>query len=704
MKTRREFLKLSAATAAGYSMLRSAIARALRVPASRQTGTIQDVQHVVILMQENRSFDHYFGTMRGVRGFGDPRPAVLPNGAPVWQQAVAKEKTKRYQDRGLSPQAQHVLPFYINPRQTTEFQAGTDHDWSSGHLAWNRGRWDEWVNQKQDVLTMGYLRRQDVSFHYALADAFTICDGYFCSVHADTAPNRIYLWSGTIDIGNQYGSRNNGPGFWERPNVNGYTWTTYPERLERAGISWRLYQGGTGGHGTPKDNYTDNSLEFFAQFHVLEGADHEGPLVRKGVTDRNLRRFRHDVAKGDLPQVSWIVAPYKYSEHPEASPTDGAHFISLLMDALTSNPEVWSKTVLLLNYDENDGLFDHIVPPMPPVSSEPGSNGMVSENLRASLLDEIVDLDRISKKRHPLVPDADPGGLEPVGLGPRVPLLVVSPWSTGGWVCSQVFDHTSVLQFLEKRFGVIEPNISQWRRAVCGDLTSAFDFTRNVESRPASFPAPRPVNSLHQPYSVPLDQQLPLQERGSRPARPLPYDLRTVCDTREEKVWLEIVNQGAVGAAFYVYDRVMPENAPRRYTVSAGDRLRDFWIAKLGERYHLAVYGPNGYLVEQAGIVTNGCPQISIQKSERKMLQVVVNNFSESELRLSCKESYTGWTYESWFFPPASLQDLSISLEPSVGWYDLEIRGSQNIRRRFAGHIEDGEPSISDPLFATEPQ
>jgi phospholipase C len=702
MKTRREFLKLSAATAAGYSMLPPAIMRALQVPANRRTGTIQDVEHVVILMQENRSFDHYFGTMRGVRGFGDPRPALLPSGKSIWHQPPAQVKTKRYHDRGLPPQAEHVLPFYINPQETTEFQAGTDHGWSSGHLAWNHGRWNEWVNQKQDVLTMGYLRRQDVSFHYALADAFTVCDGYFCSVHANTAPNRVYLWSGTIDAANEYGKTKNGPGMGERPKINGYTWTTYPERLEKAGVSWKLYQGGSGEPGTPKDNYTDNSLEFFAQYHVKEGADSRGPLVRKGVTNYTLRRFREDVEKGRLPQVSWVVAPYKYSEHPEASPTDGAHYISLVLDALTSNPEVWSKTVFLINYDENDGLFDHIIPPMPPSSLEAGKNGMVSEDLRASLRDEFVDMTPLPHERRPVIPDADPGGVQPIGLGPRVPLLVISPWSTGGWVCSQVFDHTSVLQFLEKRFGVMEPNISQWRRSVCGDLTAAFDFTITGASRPTSFPVPQPITSQHQPYSVPVNQVMPLQEKGSRPARALPYDLNIACEVKDDKVWLAFQNKGKAGAAFYVYDRMAPDSEPRRYTVSAGDSLRDFWTAKPGEHYHLAAYGPNGYLVEQAGIMAASGPQISVKNPEGKVLHLFVNNPAANELTLTCKETYTGWEQKSWTVPAGSTQDLRIPLAASSGWFDLEIGGAQALRRRFAGHLEDGAPSISDPLIATE--
>jgi len=372
MKTRRDFLRIAAAAAAGTGILPPAIQRALAIPAARRTGTINDVEHVVILMQENRSFDHYFGTLRGVRGFSDPRPVTQPDGKTIWHQPTASVKVeKHYHDRGLSPAATEVLPFYINPQLTTEFVAGTDHGWSSGHLAWNHGHWNQWVTQKQDVLTMGYLKRQDVSFHYSLADAFTICDSYHCSVHANTAPNRIYMWSGTMDPRNAYGTKPNGPGFDERHKTNGYTWTTYPERLEKAGVSWKVYQGGSGEPGTPTDNYTDNSLEFFAQYHVQEGVSPNSPLVQKGVTDRTLLGFKDDVQSGKLAQVNWVVAPYKYSEHPEASPTDGAYYISLVLDALTANPEVWAKTVLLINYDENDGLFDHVAPPTPP----PGTPG-----------------------------------------------------------------------------------------------------------------------------------------------------------------------------------------------------------------------------------------------------------------------------------------------------------------------------------------
>lgn len=702
MKTRRDFLKIAAA-AAGSTMLPPSIQRALAIPADRRTGTIQDVEHVVILMQENRSFDHYFGSMRGVRGFNDPRPVLLPNGRPVWYQPTAKVKSSHYHDRGLSAEAEYVLPFYINPQRTTEFQAGTDHGWSSGHLAWNNGHHDQWVNQKQDVMTMGYLKREDVSFHYALADSFTICDSYFCSVHANTCPNRIYMWSGTMDAQSAYGSKPNGPGFDERHHTNGYTWTTYPERLEKAGVSWKVYQGGSGVPGEPTDNYTDNSLEFFAQYHVQEGASPESPLVKKGVTDRSLKGFKEDVQNGKLAQVSWVVAPYKYSEHPEASPTDGAYYVSLVLDALTSNPDVWSKTVMLINYDENDGLFDHIVPPMPPKSQQPGMHGMVSADLSASLKDEFIDMDKYPEQRRPKVDGADPGGVQPIGLGPRVPMLVISPWSTGGWVCSQTFDHTSVIQFLEARFSVKEPNISAWRRAVCGDLTSAFDFSRTSHNQNVSFPPPTPIKSLHQPYSVPKVQTMPVQEKGTRPARPLPYWVETACQVDNDRVTVSLTNKGKVGAAFYIYNRAEAEQEPRRYTVSAGDSLADFWMPAASGLFDLAVYGPNGSMAQHKGMVSAAEPVVELEQDPAKnVVRVAVRNRSQNSQSFNIGECYTKLRVQK-SVPAGEEASVEIPLASSSGWFDVSVEAEKadHFLRRFAGHLEDGEPSMSDPALSS---
>ena len=735
MRSRRDFLRL-AATAAGAAMMPASIRKALAIPANRATGTIKDVEHVVILMQENRSFDHYFGSLRGVRGFNDPRPALLPSGKPVWYQPTASAKTHHYKDRGLHPSAEHVLPFYLNPKLTTEFQPGTDHGWSSGHQSWNHGHHNQWVTQKQDVITMGYLHREDVAFHYALADAFTICDAYHCSVHANTAPNRIYLWSGTMDAANKLSKKPNGPGFGERHKVNGFTWTTYPERLEKAGISWKLYQGGTGIPGDPTDNYTDNSLEFFAQYQVDEGADPHGPLVQKGVTDRSLAGFREDCVSGKLAQVTWVVAPYKYSEHPEASPRDGAFYVNSVLEALTANPEIWSKTVFLINYDENDGLFDHIVPPMPPYSQKLNAEGLVSDDLVEALADEFIDMDKHPHDRRPLVPGTDPGGLQPIGLGPRVPMLIVSPWSTGGYVCSQTFDHTSVLQFLEARFDIPEPNVNKWRRAICGDLTSAFDFAGKANAAIAPIPVPAVLTSLKQPYQVPEKQSMPKQEPGTRPARPLPYALttRSKVDPAGDKIWIEFRNEGKAGAAIYARNNRLPLEAPRRYSISAQQSLSDFWLisdtdsdlrprqVRTEPDYDITFHGPNGYLSQFRGIVV---PPTSEDPEDNKGVKARPNpelifrydhqegdiyltlaNLGAAPCTLVVANAYAkSEAPHKYPLKPGQVAEDHWTLAASNNWFDISITTAESptFLRRFAGHVETGRPSTSDPgIFSEE--
>lgn len=698
--SRREFLKLAgmAGAIAGASALPPSIQKALAVVPDKRSGTIQDVEHVVILMQENRSFDHYFGSLRGVRGFSDPRPVLLPNGKPVWYQPPAYIKTSRFHDRGLAADAPYVLPWYINPKLTTEYQAGTDHGWSSGHGAWNHGHWNEWVAQKQDVMTMGYLKREDVSFHYALADAFTLCDSYFCSIHADTCPNRIYLWTGTVDPRNVYGSKQNGPGLWERHHVNGYTWATYPQLLRSHGVSWKLYQGGTGVPGTPTDNYTDNSLDFFSDYQVNEGADPNGLLVQNGVTNHTLGDLRDDVLRGRLAQVSWIVAPYIYCEHPSASPAHGAYYVNFVLEALTADPETWSRTVLLIDYDENDGLFDHVVPPMPPLSSRQNAQGMVSKDLEESLLDEVLNLDQYSQEMHPLIPGADPGGRQPIGLGPRVPMLIVSPWSRGGWVCSEVFDHTSVLRFLEARFGVEAPHISAWRRSVCGDLTSAFDFSGSPESAVLQFQVPGPIQSLHHPYAVPAVQSMPQQEPGSRPARALPYNLLVDARVEISRLYILFANQGKAGASFYVYNNLEPHQDPRRYTVSPADSLSDFWLlTENGGRYDLSVYGPNGYFRQFRGGVQPS-PEVTVQYDpEGAGIVMSFENPGTQSYNLSVANTYESGS-RAVSLASASRHEERWKLAQSWGWYDLSVTlERQDYLRRFAGHVENGLPSKSDP-------
>jgi phospholipase C len=701
-RDRRRFLHAAGATVAASLIAQgfpSAIAAALAMDPDRRTGTIADVGHVVILMQENRSFDHYFGCLRGVRGFADPRVLELANGDPVWRQPVTAERTKYWKPRGIGEDVAWVYPFHLDTHASGDHHEGTDHGWSTGHGAWNLGRNDRWIEQKQDVLTMAYLRRDDAAFHYALADAFTVCDAYHASALAETAINRIYLWSGTADPSGRHGSKDNGPGTEERPEVNGYTWTTYPERLEKAGISWRVYQGGTGEPGSPTDNYTDNSLEFFAKYQVGEGADPKGSLVRNGVSNHTLRELRDDVLHDRLPQVTWVVAPYKYSEHPKSSPADGAFYIRSVIEALTANPKVWKRTVLFLNYDENDGFFDHVVPPAPPLVSGADGEGMVSSALVAGLDDEIMDLDRHSHIVSPLVPGSDPGGEQTIGLGNRVPMIVVSPWTRGGWVCSETFDHTSVLRFLEKRFGVEEPNIGSWRRAICGDLTSAFDFAGKTDTAMPKLGVPG-GSAGKAPITVPSGQAMPVQEPGVRPSRPLAYAWSIRHRLDKDASHIAFDNTGKLGAAFFVYDGLHRDAPPRRYAVSAGDRIEDRWpLAAAGDAYDRRIHGPNGYFCALRGFTDDRLEAELRGVAGQRRVKIVVSNRGTRTTTCRVANAYGNTAAVQTTIAVGATETIAIDLADSAGWYDIAITTPDTPRflRRYAGHHEDGKPATSDP-------
>lgn len=472
--TRRRLLTSAASLAAAAcatSFFPPNLRRVLAEPA-RRTG-LKDIEHVVILMQENRSFDHYFGTMAGVRGFDDPNALVLPNGKSVFHQ----------------PDVEHpdgyLLPFHLNTRSTSAQKVpSTSHAWRVQHESWNGGKMDGWLAAHRQAdgvngpFCMGYYTRNDIPFQFALAEAFTICDAYHCSILGPTWPNRMYWMTGTIDPEGRHG----GPILHNEMPNGGFTWTTYPERLEKAGVSWKVYQ--------QKDNFGCNPLEYFTPFL---NADPNSSLYQRGVVRRPEGEFEHDAINDKLPKVSWIIPTSHQSEHPDYMPAAGAAFIASKLDAICANPEVWAKTAFIISYDENDGIFDHVVPPTPP----PGTS-------------------------HEFV-----NGLA-IGAGFRVPCVIVSPWTVGGWVCSENFDHTSILRFLEQWTGVREENISAWRRQTFGDLTSAFRFDSPKAEPPLLPDTSGPLAQAHydsmylpKPVAPSSGQSMPTQEKGSRKRLPV---------------------------------------------------------------------------------------------------------------------------------------------------------------------------------------
>ncbi|HNP22415.1 MAG TPA: phospholipase C, phosphocholine-specific [Panacibacter sp.] len=841
MTSRRSFLKKAAlfSGASGVSQfLPGSIKKAFAIDPAPGT-TFMDAEHIVLLMQENRSFDHTFGTLQGVRGFNDPRAIRLANDNPVWLQTNEKGET--------------YAPFHLDIKDTKVTWMGSlPHSWSNQVDARNNGRYDQWLQAKKPgnndyadmPLTMGYYTRDDIPFYYALADAFTVCDQHFCSSLTGTTPNRLYFWSGTIRPAQNENAQAN---VWngESDYDAWVSWKTFPERLEDNGVSWKIYQNELsvdGGFSGEQDawlaNFTDNPIEFFSQFNVklssryigyiqkrsasipLEIADAEkqlqamtagskeyDDLVKKikalkayaeklavekliytkekydqlsayekrihekaftvnksdpyyhdlselkykdGDAERAinvpkgdvLHQFREDVHNGNLPTVSWIVAPEAFSDHP-GSAWFGAWYVSEVMDILTKNPEVWKKTIFILTYDENDGYFDH-VPPFVAPNPNDASTGKTSENMNAA--SEFVSMRQEFLRKNI---DAAERRESSIGLGYRVPMVIASPWSRGGYVCSQVFDHTSALQFLEKFLAqktgkrIVEENITAWRRAICGDLTSVFrPYNGEKINAPAALDKDLFIESIHKAKfkKPPSDYRklgadeivhvrnnsstafhLPVQEKGIRPANALPYEIyansQLSADKKSIEIYFEakdnIFGKAASGVPFSVY---LMRNFKQKkmhcssYAVLPGDKLKDVWPVGDFENgnYHIAVHAPNGFYREFKGNASD--PQINIAcnyqhdlKTANKLtgnIELHFKNESNRKLAIEIFDHYSK-QQQSRLIDANNSAIILFDLTKTHNWYDctVKINGNNIFEKRYSGRVESGKETFTDPAM-----
>lgn len=715
---RRTFLTgtaKSAGAALALNMLPPSIARALSIDAKVETGTIKDIKHIVILMLENRGFDHYFGTLRGVRGYGDRFPTPLPSGKDVWYQQDAT---------GLE-----IPPYHMDGTKVKALQSpGTPHSFSDMQAAWGQGRSGYWPQFKTKY-TMGYLGRNDIPFHFALAEAFTICDGYHCSTTSGTDPNRVVFFSGSgfdpslakmgINSDDRTSEPNNNrcwitgtmptPGYTYPDNA--LTWHTLPKVLEDAGIDWKIYQ-------DPNDNWT-GAMHGGLAFEDFRNAKPGDPLYEKGLKLYTIDDLKQDVVANRLPQVSWLLCTAANSEHSgNSNPAIGANYTAQVLDALTANPEVWAKTAFFLTYDENDGLFDHVPAPAPPSYNADGTLAG-----KATLpLDGEYFSDPAGAYRNKL--DTLSGSLRPWGLSARVPMYVVSPWSKGGWVNSQVFDHTSISLFLEQRFDIKVDAVSAWHRAVCGDLTSCFDFkSPNDPSFPtlpdtSNYKAVLAAQSNLPTANPPATPDALYQEKGVRPSRALPYELEVHGTVEEDgrTVQLKFENSGAQAAVFHVYDRNHLDRIPRRYTVEPGKSLQDQWDTSADSgKYNLWVYSTNGFVRTFAGDASayqdaGFQPEVirfHYQPRAGRVTMKLKNMAKHHGGKGGNKEDYTltvrANAYRAdgpWVVKVKEEGTLDWDLSASGHWYDFTVMGQDGFERRFAGRMETGRDSVSDPAMA----
>jgi phospholipase C len=817
MQSRREFLKNAAMFSGAmgwWGVLDGPIRKALAID-PEPGSTFLDAEHIVILMQENRSFDHCYGTLQGVRGFNDPRAISVPNDNPVWIQT---------NDAGKS-----YAPFRLNMKDTKATWMGfLPHNWASQVDARNHGKYDHWLQAKRSgnkeyadmPLTLGFYNRQDIPFYYSFADAFTVCDQHFCSSITPTLPNRLFYWTGSV----REKQTPESPACVRNEQIMDdllVGWKTFPERLEDQGISWKIYQNElTVPTGLNKEeeawlsNFGCNVMEYFQQYHVRANPLHrefflkqekvlpgkiadlkqqidapdlppeESTKLKKKLADLTkelkqvkleranwdeedfdklspraknlyekafctnsrdpayrqlseltyedsgaqhhvkvpkgdvLHQFREDVTQGKLPTVSWLVAPERLSDHPESA-WYGAWYISETLRILTENPEVWKKTVFILTYDENDGYFDH-VPPFVCPNPLKRETGFASQGIDTSL--DYVQLAADEKLQGKV---RGPARESPIGLGYRVPMVIASPWSRGGCVCSQVFDNTSVLQFLEKFLthktgqDVVETNISSWRRVVCGDLTSVFQRSPDENEKKPAFverdpfveqiyqaqfkPLPTDYKALtaadidqirQNPASSPLMQH---QEPGIRPSCPLPYELYVDgalnTDRTQFTIRLEVkkdrFGERAVGCPFTVYTRTgNGDLAIRNYAVAAGDALEDSWPvdASTGGKYHLQVFGPNGFFREFIGVadelpLTIRAEYLSVSSSNQALSGNLELRIANLDHRLSFDVLITDQSYKAVeqkrTIDAGGRATVTIDTHHSHCWYDFIIRVTQ---------------------------
>lgn len=708
---RRHLLQLASGSLAGWPLVSGLIGRALAVEPQRGSGSLDDVEHVVVFMQENRTFDHYLGRLSGVRGLGDPRPLALPEGRTVWAQ----------------PSGEHpdgfVLPYHGDSRVSRSFLADGAAQGHQDNLSIvNGGRYNRWGASGELKNRMLHYGPGDLPFYYALADAFTVCDAWHCSTLTQTYPNRLHLFSGCNGGGNvggdpvmsNYGESDTPSADMasDRPLRPGaYHWTTYAERLQAAGIDWKVYQ--------EYDNFGDNLLSVFPAFRPCA---RDSELYRRGRSwvsehksgdDRQrsdgeqlVAAFRQDIAAGTLPQVSWIVTAYELSEHPRARPARGEHIAAQLIEALVDHPQVFAKTVFILTYDEGGGFFDHQLPPLAPVGALRGCSTV-------SVDGECKDYGDDASLPNP--------GRQPLGLGVRVPTVIVSPWTRGGHVCSQVFDHTSVIRFLEQRFGVVEPNISAWRRSICGDLRSAFDFGARPLAAPAAalpstaeFMARIETSDQGTANQIPARQTAGEQLPGQRGLRPLPYQLDVIPQIGlDGRLQIVMDNRGDVGAVLSVHDALV-DQAPWFYTIGARtSHVADDWHHETPAvgAYDLWVRGPVGMVCRFAGnrsLAAGGPLPLEVRLQtipEQGAVDVLLINHGTAaltaEIVMSTDYAAEGERMRRINVAAGSVLRDRRTLASSDLWYDLSVRCAADERflRRFAGHLETGLPGRTDPAI-----
>ncbi|MBO0842413.1 MAG: DUF756 domain-containing protein [Nocardioides sp.] len=654
---------VGAAAATGFTIDRP---RPSAAAGGARTGTIADLKHIVIVMQENRSFDHYFGSLSlpGVRGFGDKQAMTWQNG-----------RTNFYEPN--SRQEGYLLPYRAD---TTKY------------------------NAQNTSSRMFYFEEQDIPYQHALAKAYTVADHYYAALNTSTDPNRIMFWTGTNDPDGTLGG---GPRINNSQNGQFlFKWETYPEVLQKAGVTWQFYVDNNVDTGWFGD-FEDNLLRDFAAYNPANGADPalitrgniQVPYTTPPADQKNdssnidyvLRGFIADCAAGTLPEVSWVTSPAAWSEHPNNAPNNGAVYLDRVIKAVHDNQELWNSTLIILNYDEPNGanrigqggFFDHVLPAIP----EAGTKGEGAV------------------------------GLAP-GFGGRVPLVMVSPWTRGGWVNSEVFDHTSTIKLIEQwttAMGkpAICQHISDWRRSISGDMLSAIDFTSFDSSFP-ELPAPADLEAVVAankslpavPQPAVGAQKMPVQASvGELKVRPLSFHQHgTLVEDRATgavtaKLSLDGGPKGKAVSMLVFPDKYLPEEQyGTPYTVGNSSPRDYVWdTVATGGAYAFSVYGPDRFVRTFAGQVvpaaqtTGAIPRVEVELvrgpgSSQKVQLTLHNDGSE---RVSYTLVGNDFLDRTQTLPVDAGSSKTVTWPTTAGYYDIALSAAEvdGWKQRYAGRV-----------------
>jgi phospholipase C len=373
------------------------------------------IKHIIVMMQENRSYDSYFGSLHSEGQPASPAEPTTGNPDPT------------------NP-ALTIQPFKTTQECTV---ADLNHSWNGTHQEWAGGAMSGFTAANVDPAdptgsrTMGYFDKSVLPFYYGLANQFSIADHYFASALTQTFPNRMYLLAGT-----SFGHiRNDLPpsGGWKQKSIFNLLDAHSPK------ITWKIYLA---------------SFEVEELFSYVE--QHKSHIA-------TMKQYYADAKAGKLPQVSFVEASplgkvnVESDEHPPANVQIGEKFTHDVMKALIASPN-WKSSALFLTYDEHGGFYDHVPPPA------------------------AVKPDNIPPM---LKPGDTPGAFDHYGI--RVPSIVVSPYAKKHFVSHTVYDHTSILHFIETRFGL--PTLTK-RDKAANPMLGMFDFTKMSNPKPTLPAAP----------------------------------------------------------------------------------------------------------------------------------------------------------------------------------------------------------------------